>query len=1431
MCVVVIAPHLLGLLQLHTVTFKLNDASSRTGSTDQVISSLLRTIAVLLEVIVRVDAPFAESLIKSISRLLSDRPTNPAPDSLVHESSSQSLPLFTQYTEEMRADIALILGLCYEKLSPVSLAALSTPTYIPPLFFIIYQILDIAVHDRNRNNQRLALESINKIVLALSPPPIAQLVKECSAQSSDIASSETKTDDSNHSLASEDQNQSKRNPSSQNQQKNDSPQNLVASIVPGILTSVTRILLGDYKQGQEVFVAGFRLLSSAISSTMADVHNAHLALGEVSHSTSSESAFEKLKSMMMSSKQKGEEGEEKDNSGYDAPNDMKRRHQPSTSKSNPKNSSNEQVGHVERDSDWFKKASYHVCLVIGRIYSMSRIMAEEMSRNASMSVIVLKSPEVRLAMVKSAATLLTLCRRTLVAAFSTLFEILVLFAFDEYQPVTNLCVTHLTTLQKTEIARLPSTFSSHVSQLVKSMPRIMRDADDHKKLLLLRLLTGWIRISEQIAFPLLPSLADSLTGFAHLLPLQSSLTFLNPQVSLLPSSEMSGEAQNANFASMALQHLRQTYQSQFAYFKDPRVHNALITLIRHLGAQGNVEYWFDLLFSHFSSEPHVSVDNLEEDEYESTPQTILANCASAIFVLNEIMMGASGFVEFGSDRRIKLSREARNRLKGQWEHYLMFLMGDSVWKRDEGSKNDFANRYRRFRLILVVEGLGNMAMVFGKQFTAYFLNTLYRVLSMAGSDEEILSRVGKMTLVRFAQHTGFSTVVSMVEANMDYVVEEMARELRYGEDVETALKVFGGILHIRSALIIPLLDDLIDDIFKRLDFRQEHLNRQLIGILEMVIRVVSNHVPAGQKSRLQIRIENEKRKKEIESSDHADKDEDKDTTSEGSLLPEYTRKQEGDVLEDHTMHAWIQRCELEYVGRIDLQSSHLPSAQETSTDNDNRTEDHFEDEDVDDSESRMARGEAAEKSSGAHSRSRALRRERFQKELERSYIQEDESTLAAKGGFGLSKWLRTRVKRRKDEAEALESIMNPSKSASKNSSAKDAESFFRDHHKKKDEKAMRGDDLHDGAEEASRAAEEEDIDSDEEYAYPVITSTMSTATASQPGASKKETEISSKNSNFTGKLKKLPHRPGFDVVHSIVLRLVNWLSVREVDMRCAVLGAVSDGLVVLAEHKKVLLPTIHSLWSALQWRFLDEDARVVEAAWSLVRAVGVYGRSFLARKFAEDLWPLLRDLIRSHNPFIPEGIRYIARANVLTQYSTVGRGSEESDFFSASASFRIQHALIATLTFATQHLSLPASITQEMGREAWFYLSAAQPTKLQQSALMFYHSILGPNATSSASDNPTQQVKGSETNGLFLLLAQLLAQPWDAPNDAQTYLKSFKSNNDKEEKELPTLSPTVYGVLPQKFAKNPSSFFSLFHKNVSSLLLHTSQTHTSSLPL
>jgi hypothetical protein len=1421
MCVILIGPHLIGLLQLYSVSKKVFGEDRLVGKVDQVVESLLKTIDVLLEVIERVDAPFAESLTKSLSRLLSDT-QSPSPSSsskeMVLESSWQSSRLFSKFSEEVRGYIGKIFEKMLKKSSFASITSLSSPSLIPPLFFIVSQLLDIAIHDKNRSNQRQALNAVIQIFHSNS------IDYDIQSNTSPI-----QTDHSSSSSSFSTQSKSSHLNASSSPLGSRFPKIHLASILPGTLSSATRILLGDYKQGQEVFVSAFKLVTICICCILNDDENSSLPSGPIMSSTTSKihqkTPMDQLRQIMMAGGATKTGNEGKSIGGTNGPIGL---NGTSSSSSSSSSSNSSGIGQVDMDEGWYKKASYHVNMVLGRIFSMSRIMSEEVSKNVSMNMIVLKSREVRREMAKSVFSIIRLCRLTLASSFPSLFEILVLFSFDDDEDLGEECKRLLETIVN-DFGGNPqnhhfftSLFSSHISKLIQSIPRISLHPDETKKLLLLRLLTGWMRVFPKIFSSLLPSLIYSLTSFALFNPTQIGLSNTNLLISLVPSSsQLSNSMDNQSFAPLALLQIQQTYHGQFKNFKETKVWSTLVGLLRHLGAVGDLENIFDQLMPSITlSSP---LHSEEEEEIQSTPSSIQERIPSSLMLLNEVMMGSSGFLDSSNSTRIKLSRKAKSNLMTHWEHYLMFILSDEVWK---GEKKNFSKN-DSFKLILIMEGIGNMAMVFGKLFTKYFVQVLYRMLSMAGSDQEILSRVGKMTLIRMAEHTGFSTVIKMVQDNMDYVVEEMIRELRYGEEVKRALKVFGGILSISSSLIVPLLDDLIEDIFKRLDYRQDDMNHSLITILSMVVKIISDKIPPKQPSRLRIRKKNAKvysLSKGQNESIKTEKMEQKLKSSSSSLNTSKSKEskemslstKKEDVLDDYTMHSWIRRCELEFVGRRDF-------LEEKKGEKD-MIEDIIDEKEFDGSERWKEASSTLDGSKEEKKWIDEMRSMRFKKELVKSYEDEDEGErYEGRGGFGLEKWLKSRIFRRKEES-SFSTL--PIGEGQKNQS-QSVEDYFKEHHAKKEEEMDRGEEEHKGAEEVSKANDEDEMESDEEYEG-----------ISYEDDNKQEYEGEGEEVRRRGmKMMKRPHRPGYDIVLKIINRFQHWMNVNDLEMRKKVLETMREGVGILAEHKKVLLPSLHMIWSPLQWRFLDEDYRIVSEALEMMREMSKFGRSFLSRKFVDDLWPLLKAIAVSYNIYSTEGERNIAKMNVVTQYnpyeggkeketlypsfsSTPTSGTKHSSFSSSkqqqddhhsylysSASFKTQYSLLSTITFAVQLLHLPSPITSDIAHNTWFYLAQHQPKPLQEAATKLFSLLLHHFDPSSS----------------FIILSELNHSPITPRTRSNAFIQRHLSAEGGPQMDSHELEPILLSsnLTPKKFSANPSAlagFYAQFKNNTQQIL-------------
>jgi len=1292
MCLVMVAPHLIGLLQLYCVSKKVFNDDRIGGTVDQVVESLLQTMVTLLEVIERVDAPFSESLTKAIARLLSEKQFNQTPSSpgtsVILESEKSKKGLFEHYSEEIRRDVSKITSLMITKASSIALSSLSSQSHLNSLLFIVSQVLDIAVHDRNRSNQKLALECVNNICNALS-----------TGKSIDI--SDSSGDGS-------------RVPIDVSGEKAGKRSEIISSILPGILSSCTRVILGDFKQGQEVFVQAFRLLSTAICETMADEKNKE-ALNRKggddrgpngSEVDPKESMKEKLKSLSeIYMRRKGDgmnslDSEESSSSGQSK--------SPSITQSS-KSSSSSQSSSIGREGEWLKNASYHVNNLLGRIFSMGRIMSEERSKNVSMSVIVYKSVEVRKEMASCVSRIFRLCRLTLLSSFPILFEFLVLFSFDEYPDVSSICQSSLESAMtdfSSKSLPSPSLFSSQIYKLVQSITRIMLDPDDHKKLLLLRLLTGWLRIFPNLTKSFLPSLCHALTLLSRFqISLTSSISN-NPLISLLPAS--TGTQETPILAHLALQDIQQSYRHQFTHFNDLRVYHGVVTLMRHLGACMDVEMVFHLLFPSIAPCSLPSPTHSEDESLYESSSSIYDDIPSALFLLNEAMLGASGFLEISTSRRIKLSSDARKRLKYQWEHYLSFLMGDSVWKGDwmeKEAKNAKLDKIHQLRLILIMEGVGNMAMVFGKTFSKYYVQVLYRMLWMAGSEDEQKAKIGKMTLVRMAEYGGWKSVVEMVRANVDYVMEEMIGEVKYGEGVETAMKVFEALWHISSEMMMPQVEDMIEDVFRRLDYGRREEIELLIGVMAKIVRQVSQKIPLGTVNRIERRKMNDAMMKEIERSRRKRGRRGKSTKSKRVLRTPMASHTDSLLRQDCTMHAWIRRCEMKLTEGVDgAGEGNFPNHE--FAENSNSPSPYIQTETWRKSLERSYEMEEMKERGGGSAESNE-----YPSSTHLSHGSSPEShgatTHSSSNSFSIKAWVSMRVKRRINESAVSipspSSTQHPNGIPSSSPSSKSIEEYFIEHHREKEGREERGDDIHsihrdesesdddnDGSDgdidekddsEMKESQDQEeggnhqmdnfDMESDEEYEF--YEKDQEDGDEKVDNAFQESTSESHKERKRQLKVppRKMHHRPGYDLVHRICQRLQHWMNHGDVQVRAMVMEVLEEGVAVLAEHKKVLLPSIHTLWSPLQWRFMDGDWRVASRALKVASEMARYGRGFISQKFINDLWPILKDALLNHfNIFNIDAKRRIferRRAGNGAEGSS-GNGDEMKDSLSNSVS-------------------------------------------------------------------------------------------------------------------------------------------------------------------
>lgn len=229
------------------------------------------------------------------------------------------------------------------------------------------------------------------------------------------------------------------------------PRTACAHFLPGIVSSLAKILLGDFKQGHKVMCAALDTLTEIVLKVLNDEDNRHLL---------EDSSPDPLHSLRKLSKDES------------APSI-------STDETPPSH-----LSPLDRplDRPWLLSTTKKLDLLIQKIFSPS--VADPFSSKWRF----------RSCMARSASSMVLSCQKVLRKSLNALIDILVLYSRDHLLDISNLCTSSM---------RL---FSSHLEEegswivkeslyrVIKSLPRSARTSTDSKTLIQVRMAIGYLSL-------------------------------------------------------------------------------------------------------------------------------------------------------------------------------------------------------------------------------------------------------------------------------------------------------------------------------------------------------------------------------------------------------------------------------------------------------------------------------------------------------------------------------------------------------------------------------------------------------------------------------------------------------------------------------------------------------------------------------------------------------------------------------------------------------------------------------------------------------------------------------------------------------------------------------------------------------------------------
>ncbi|XP_068200077.1 TELO2-interacting protein 1 homolog isoform X2 [Antennarius striatus] len=578
----------------------------------------------------------------------------------------------------------------------------------------------------------------------------------------------------------------------------------MASFLPGITTAITRVITGDVRQGYAVTVRAIKVWSRSVGLVMED---AQLQASE------------------------------------------------------PKKNSSLELGRIGelmvlRTQDWVKSTVVRLSAFLKKIISCTS--AHQHWR-------------VRLEMLELADHLLAKCSHTLGECVGQLLEAVVGAVNDEEDTVRKRCETVLRELsQRNQNCSSSSTqtftdvLSENLHSLATSLPRLMRTSDDQKKLFVLNVFLGYLKL-------LGPLVSAVLSSAAHLERISKALMqVLELNVMDVRIVEERNYVTTLETSSGCYSCSAHTQRKRFLYFTDERIFSVLKEICQTLGYYGNIY----LLTDHFL------------DLYQQSS----AYRKQAAMVLNEIVRGAAGTAAVnerqsfeGQDPKHTAAREdLKAAVVSVIEEYIslknwhLMTVGEET-DRDRqdqqllspsrllsisniatnanslqvspssfGSLSPTVHQLNSniWQLCIQLEGIACFAQALGGDFRPLLMMSLYPVLEKAGEETLLVSQAALGSMTDISNACGYCSLKELISENSDYLLNDISLNLQRLSQHPQAPRVLTVMLTHSDCNLLPLVGDIVEDLLMALDLSNDHRAGLFCSVLHALLKALARWFPS-----------------------------------------------------------------------------------------------------------------------------------------------------------------------------------------------------------------------------------------------------------------------------------------------------------------------------------------------------------------------------------------------------------------------------------------------------------------------------------------------------------------------------------------------------------------------------------------------------------
>ncbi|XP_031724708.1 TELO2-interacting protein 1 homolog isoform X1 [Anarrhichthys ocellatus] len=601
----------------------------------------------------------------------------------------------------------------------------------------------------------------------------------------------------------------------------------MASFLPGITVAVARIITGDLRQGHAVIIMAIKVWSRTVGLVMED---AQIQAGEPSKTPSAD--LGRITQLM-----------------------------------------------VHRTPAWVKSTAGKLSVLLRKIISCTSSHQHW---------------RVRLEMMELDDHLLARCSQSLGECVGPLLEALVGAVNDEEPRVRKRCEVVLSEVSQRTQSRSSSdsditsksssssssaqTFTDVLSEnlhsLATSLPRLMRTSDDQKKLFVLNVFLGYLKV-------LGPLVSVVLNSSAHLERISKALM----QVLELDVMDVRIVEERSHAATIETSpgspdpYTAHTQRKHFLYFTDEKIFSALMEICRTLGYYGNIY----LLTDHFL------------DLYQQSS----AYRKQAATVLNEVVRGAAGIAVATEGHGLESEVRGHSASQEDLTVAVMSVMEEYTslhnWhlitvseetERDRQdqqllspagllsiSNNNVSNTKANslqvipssfgtpspspstsaihqlnsniWQLCIQLEGIACFAQALGRDFRPILMTSLYPVLEKAGEETLLVSQAALGSMWDISKACGYRSLKELINENSDYLLNDISLNLQRLSQHPQAPRVLTVMLTHSDCSLLPLVGDIVQDVLTALDLSYDHKAALFCSVLHALMKALARWFPSS----------------------------------------------------------------------------------------------------------------------------------------------------------------------------------------------------------------------------------------------------------------------------------------------------------------------------------------------------------------------------------------------------------------------------------------------------------------------------------------------------------------------------------------------------------------------------------------------------------